>query len=119
MIWYSMFADMAILAHRQNKSLNISYWAGIFGCLMTGLTQDYLTPFLLLIGGTAFHVGILSSAINLSTSLGQLPSAELTIKFHSRKTVVLLFILLQAMALMVLAGLAFQSIHQPYLFIAV
>ncbi|MBU0877996.1 MAG: hypothetical protein KKD55_00105 [Candidatus Omnitrophica bacterium] len=44
---------------------------------MTAFTQEYFTPFLLLLGGTVRHVGLLNALPNLMASLAQLKSADI------------------------------------------
>lgn len=84
---------------KKEKSLKYSIRDGVFVSMMNGFTLDYFTPFLILLGGTMKHVGILSALPNLFASLIQLKSPDITDKLHSRKKVVSLFILLQALML--------------------
>lgn len=98
-----------MIDHKNNDNLRNSYRVGIFGCMMNGFVLDYFTPFLILIGGTTFHIGILSSLTNLFSSISQLPSAFLSRKYRSRKKVVLFFIVLQASVLFLLILFAAQS----------
>lgn len=67
--------------------------------MMNGFTLDYFTPFLILLGGTIRHVGIMSALPNLFAALIQLKSPDITDRLSSRKKVVSLFILLQALML--------------------
>jgi len=105
-------------SHINNPNLRNSYIVGIFGCTMTGFTQDFFAPFLLIVGGGVFHISILSSLTNLFSSLGQLPSAELAASLGSRKKVVLLFVFLQICILLALVYFAFAQLMLPYVLIA-
>lgn len=100
--------------HHKNNDLHNSYWAGIFGCMMTGFTQDYFAPFVLLLGGSAFHVGILNSINHLLSSLTQPLSANLATKFQSRRSVVLSFNFLQIISLLVLTLFAINIAGNIY-----
>ncbi|MDI6703271.1 MAG: MFS transporter [bacterium] len=85
---------------------------------MTGFTQGYFTPFLLLLGGTAGHVGALSAFPNLFASLIQLKSADLTEKVKSRKKIISIFVSFQALMLLPMAIIALLGIEKPVVFIA-
>lgn len=87
------------LQEKQEKSLRFSIGDGVFASLMTGFTSDYFTPFLLLLGGTSRHVGFLSALPNLFSSLIQLISPAMTERLRSRKKVIGIFVLLQALML--------------------
>ena len=43
---------------QNKKSLKISYYKGIFGCCMTGFTQEYFTPFLLHLAAAVTQIGV-------------------------------------------------------------
>ena len=102
---------------RVKKSLSFSMKDGIFASAMTGFTQDYFTPFLLLLGGTSRDVGILSSLPNFCAALIQLKSADLTEKTGSRKTIINIFVFLQALMLIPMAAAAFSKGTSPLFFI--
>lgn len=99
------------------RSLKFSLWDGVCAGGMMGFTQDYFTPFLLLLGGTAKSVGVLCSLPNLVAALVQLNSAEFTEKIKSRRKVIKVFILLQALMLLPMAWLAVTGETNPTLFI--
>lgn len=84
---------------KKEKSLRYSIKDGVFVSMMNGFTLDYFTPFLILLGGTMKHVGVMSALPNLFASLIQLKSPDITDRLSSRKKVVSLFILLQALML--------------------
>ncbi|MDD5440390.1 MAG: hypothetical protein PHS37_09415 [Candidatus Omnitrophica bacterium] len=54
---------------KSHKTLHYSFRDGVFASAMTGFTQDYFAPFLLLIGGTARHIGMLSALPNLCAAM--------------------------------------------------
>jgi MFS family permease len=97
------------IEQKKERNLRLSYLNGIFASGMTGFTQEYFTPFLLLIGGTAQHVGFLSAFPNFFSALVQLFSADLTEKIKSRKRVVVIFMVLQALTLLLICAMAFTG----------
>ncbi len=99
------------------QSLNVSFKDGIFASAMMGFTQDYFIPFLLVLGGTASQVGILSAVPNFFSAIVQLKSAEATIKAGSRKPVMNIFVFLQAVTLLPIAMLAWFQKGSPVLLI--
>lgn len=101
------------------KSLKFSFVDGIFASGMTGFTQEYFAPFLLLLGATVKHIGMLSALPNLFASLMQLKSADLTEKLNSRKKIIYIFVLLQAVALVPMAIIALLGKAGPILFIII
>lgn len=102
---------------KKDHSLRLSYSNGIFASGMTGFTQEYFTPFLLLLGGTAGHVGLLSAFPNFFSSVLQLLSPGLNDRIKSRKKIVLIFTLLQAMVLLAICTLAVMGRMDIRLFI--
>lgn len=82
------------------KSLHVSFWDGIFAFVMTGLTQDYITPYALALKATVKQVGLLSSLPNLCASLIQLKSADLAERLSSRKRIILISVFLQALLIL-------------------
>lgn len=84
---------------RKEKSLKHSIRDGVFVSMMHGFTLDYFTPFLILLGGTIRHVGMLSALPNLIAAFIQLKSPDIADRLSSRKKVISLFILIQALML--------------------
>lgn len=101
------------------KSLRFSFLDGIFANAMSGFTQDYFTPFLLLLGATVRHVGMLSALPNFFASLVQLKSADITEKLKSRKRIINIFVLLQALMFLPMMHIALSGRMKPFLFISV
>lgn len=101
----------------KDKSLRVSVIEGIFANAMTGFTQDYFTPFLLLLGGTVRHVAFLNALPNLVASLVQPQSTALVEWFKSRKKMINFFLFLQAMMFIPMIGVAFYGLTVPVIFI--
>jgi len=104
-------------AYDPKRSLENSFYDGTASSMMTGLTQDYFTQFLLLIGGSASHVGLLNAIPNLAASLVQLKSADLAEKLKSRRKVITTFVVFQALMLIPMAAIAVSRHTSPLLFI--
>src|SRR3989338_7389225 len=104
---------------QNKKSLKISYYKGIFGCCMTGFTQEYFTPFLLHLGAAVTQIGVFNSLANFFASLIQLISAELTEHLKSRKKVIGLCIVLQTISLIVLTWAAYRGVDNYFFVIIV
>lgn len=103
---------------KQNKkTLRFSFLDGLFASGMTGFTQEYFAPFLLALGGAARHIGMLSALPNLFASLVQLNAPGLTEYVKSRRKTIVIFVLLQAMALLPIALSAIANISEPNYFI--
>ena len=103
--------------NQAERSLRVSMVEGTFASLMSGMTLEYFIPFLLLLGGTAKHVGMLSALPNLFASLIQLRVTEITERVKSRKKITVLFVMLQALVLVLMAALALARQTRPYIFI--
>ncbi|TAN60858.1 hypothetical protein EPN18_07830, partial [bacterium] len=110
---------MVIKDEKTKKSLKYSMVDGVFTSLMTGFTQDYFTPFLLILGGGVAHVAALASVPNLVSSLTQLKSADITEKLRSRSRVINIFVFLQALMLLPMAALYWFGSGTAVIFIAV
>ena len=89
--------------------MRFSFLDGLFASCMVGLTTDYITPYALALKATNSQIGALSAIPNLSSSLAQLKSADLTEKLKGRRKIINLFVLLH-----VLMGIPIILI--PYLF---
>ena len=99
------------------KTLRFSFLDGTFASVMIGLTQDFFAPFLILLGATVKHIGLLSALPNFFSSIIQLKSAEFVEKLGSRKKVINFFVFLQAFTLLPMSFMALKNISQPGLFI--
>ena len=100
-----------------HTTLKNSLFDGLAASVMLGFTQEYLTPFLLLLGGTARQVGFLSAFPNMLAALLQFKSPEITEIIKSRKKTILVFVFLQAATLLPVAYMAYSNLHLPWLFI--
>lgn len=98
---------MSAKAEKVRKSLRYSVWDGMFAGAMNGFTQEYFAPFLLLINATASQIGILTAVPNLVAALLQIRSTEVGEFLGSRKRVLYIFVLLQALMLLPMAAIAF------------
>lgn len=115
-----MKSDISVAYSNDEKirrSLKASFFDGAFASGMIGFTQEYFTPFLLLIGGTARQVGILNALQNLAASLTQLKSADLTAYLRSRKKMFNFFVFLQAFMLLPMCLAALFCFASPFVFI--
>lgn len=110
-----MFSD----GDKVTKSLRFSFLDGIFASAMTGFTNEYFTPFLLLLGATAKHIAMLGALPNLFASLVQLKSADVTEKLRSRKRIINVFVFLQALMLAPMVIMALLGEAKIAVFIAV
>jgi len=103
--------------NKKKKSLKFSLLDGIFASGMVGFTQEYFTPFLLLLGAAAKHVGMLNALPNFFASLIQLKSADFTEKLKSRKKIINIFVLFHALMLLPMAIMALSGKGKPIVFI--
>ncbi len=99
------------------KSLEYSILDGAFASVMTGFTQDYFIPFLLLLNATVRQVGMLSAFPNLFAALVQLKTPGFVERFKSRKKVINIFVFLQAFMLLPMALIAAIGKARPEMFI--
>ncbi|HNX90693.1 MAG TPA: MFS transporter [Candidatus Omnitrophota bacterium] len=99
------------------KNLRFSFFDGLFACIMTGLTQDYFTPFLILLGGNAWQVGIMAAAGNFLSAFVQLKSPDLTARVKSRKKIVTIFVLMQAVVILPMIYMAVMKVTIPFFFL--
>jgi MFS family permease len=76
---------------------------GVFASGMIGFTQDYFTPFLLFLGGSAREVAFLTSLPNVVASLVQLKTIDVIRTLRSRKGAITVFVFLQALTLFFIA----------------
>lgn len=101
------------------KALRYSTINGVFASMTSGFANEYLTPFLLLLGGTVTQVGALNALPNIAASLTQLKSADITERLGPRQRIVILFTSVQAVILLFLATAAVFRTITPFAFIAV
>lgn len=82
------------------RSLRFSFLDGIFASCMVGLTSDYITPYALALKATTNQIGALSALPNLTSSIVQLKSPDLTERLKSRRRMVNIFVLLHTFMLL-------------------
>jgi MFS family permease len=76
----------------------------VFAAVMNGLTEPFMIPYVLALGGSTFQAGLLSSARNLLLALVQLGSARAIRWLRSRRALVLWTAGLQALLWIPLAA---------------
>ncbi len=76
---------------------------------MVGLTTDYITPYALALKASNSQIGVLNAVPNLTSSLLQLKSADLTERLKSRKKTINFFVFLHTLMLIPIVLI-------PYLF---
>lgn len=101
------------------RSLNFSFLDGIFASCMVGMTTDYITPYALALKATNSQIGALSAIPNLSSSLGQLKSADFTDRLKSRKKIINLFVLLHTLMGLPIILIPYLFKTQPVLFLII
>jgi MFS family permease len=82
---------------RIKDSLRFSFLDGVFASCMIGLTGNYLVAYVLALGATSFQVGLLTALPSLAAALVQLKSADIAERLGSRKSIIIWFVLAQAM----------------------
>jgi len=83
--------------NKVRRSLRYSIYDGTAWSAMTGLTQDFITPFALALKATLSQIALLNGIPNLLAALAQLKTPELVHKLGSRKRVILPMVFLQTM----------------------
>jgi MFS family permease len=91
------------------KSLKVSFWDGVFASCMQGFTADYFIPYALALKASVGQVGMLTAFSNLTASVFQLRSADISGVLGGRKKTILIFVFLH-----LIMGL--PIIFTPYLF---
>lgn len=104
-------------AQQRAKSLRFSFLDGIFASTTVGFTQEYFTPFLLLLGATSRHIAMLNALPNLFASLIQFKIPDFVESVKSRRKVINSFVFLQAVMLVPMAVVAYHGGVCPVIFI--
>jgi MFS family permease len=109
----------AIPAELRRRSLAASHREAAVSAVMTGVTEPFMAPYVLALGGTSLQAGLLSSVRNLVLSLIQLASAPAIRVAGSRKTLVLWTAAVQAVLWFPIAivGIAFGRDAVPILIV--
>jgi MFS family permease len=79
------------------KSLKYSTLDGAAAAAMTGLTQNYITPFALAFQATTMQIGLLSSFPSFAMAFSQLATPWLVDKAGNRKRLILPAVMVQAL----------------------
>ncbi len=102
--------------HGKQKTLERNIKEGSIASFSNGLTATYITPFALALKANPFHIGILSSVAGLISPISEVIGSRL-IRKHSRKKIVLKFVLLQMLILIpiaLLGILAYKNLLDRY-----
>lgn len=85
------------------KSLRYSIKDGVAFAATTGFGDNYLNPFAVALGASAFQIGLLSSASQFVPAVAQLKVADFTERFGSRKKVIVRSVFFHAFLLLPMA----------------
>lgn len=99
------------------RTIRYSFRQGLFAHASAGCVQDFLTPFILLLGGTARQVGLLNALPNLAAALLQIKSADITDWLKSRKKTVIISVFIQTLVLLAVVIVSLQRGITPVKFI--
>ena len=103
--------------HSKQKALETSIKEGVAADFSAGIGTNYITPFALALNASPFQIGILSSLSGLASPFAQLKGSRMMLR-HSRKHLVLNFVLLQAfiwLPISLLGILLWKGFFQEYL----
>lgn len=101
---------------QRKASLNYSIKDGIFHSIMVGFGENFISPFAIFLKATASQLALLSSLPQLFGSLSQLFTPKFIELFKSRKKIVSIGVLLQAlMWLPILYAFYLGGLAVPYL----
>lgn len=106
-------------SNRIRRSLKSSFLDGIFASCMVGMTADYITPYALALKATNSQIGFLSAIPNLSASLVQLKSPDITERLRSRKKIINIFVLLHTLMGIPIILIPYLFKWQPIIFLII
>lgn len=86
--------------------LDASFKDGIFASVMTGVTDNYIIPFSLVLGATVQQVGLVSGLPNLLASLSQFFAVRLVYHAGGRLKLLVRAVVVQAAVLLLLSWLS-------------
>src|SRR5689334_1747720 len=95
------------------ETLRISFKDGVFASIMSGVTEQYFTPFALALGATAQQIGWVSGFPQLFGSLAQLFSVQAIYDIGGRLRLVVGLVIALATLLALIALLAWTGAAQP------
>ena len=110
------------VVHKKQKALEHSITEGSAANFSAGMGNSYITPFALALNSNPFQIGLLSSFSGLASPLAQFFGSKL-METHSRKRIVMIFVLLQSLMwlpILALGYLFWQGLlvsYLPYLLI--
>ena len=70
---------------RAKKALWYSLVDGVLWSVMFGFAENYIVPFVLLFGATAFHASLMQGMVQLSISAAQLLGGEVVYRLRKRR----------------------------------
>lgn len=82
---------------RLKKNLRYSMLDGAFWCVMTGFSENYISPYAIAMKATSAQIGLLTSVPNLVSSLAQLKSADVTERLGARKRIISIAVFMHAL----------------------
>jgi MFS family permease len=95
------------------ETLRVSLKDGVFASIMSGVTEQYFTPFALALGATAPQIGWVSGFPQLFGSLSQLFSVQAVYHIGGRRKLLVGLVTAQATLLALIALLAWTGAGQP------
>ena len=102
---------------KQSKNWHLCMKEGVFSAVTAGFTQDYFTPFILLLNATVSQIGFLNAFPNLFAAIVQVKNADFADFLGSRKKTVLLAVGAQAFLLLFVSALIFLNFINVWFFI--
>ncbi|MBF0318852.1 MAG: MFS transporter [Nitrospirae bacterium] len=106
------------LPNTKRQNLRFSFLEGVLGSMMAGTSHDFFTPFLLILGGSSRHAGILNALPNFFSSIMMVKGADFVEMLGSRKKAVTIFVFLQSLTIAFIAAMAMVGGLGVWLFIA-
>ncbi|MCM8814108.1 MAG: MFS transporter [Candidatus Omnitrophica bacterium] len=98
--------------------LRYSFVEGAFAAVMAGFTQEFFTPFILLVGASVRQVAMLNALPNVTAAVLQLFIPAIAARLRSRRRMICRFVLTQALLLVPMAAIALSGRNMPGIFIA-
>jgi len=105
------------IIEERRESLRNSFFDGLFASINLGFTQNYLTPFALLLGANSFQIGLISSFPQLASSLTQIISPDLIERWPKRVKFISYAVFLQAFLWLLISFLPFLPGEKIFLYI--
>ncbi len=81
---------------RAKKALWYSLVDGVLWSVMFGFAENYIVPFVLLFGATAFHASLMQGMVQLSISAAQLLGGEVVYRLRKRRILSVVTVIIHA-----------------------